>query len=97
VAGTALAATATPPSARTSTVDSSQSPTRRGPSPRPPCRRPNSAVFFPADRATHELHRRDKSGPLEFLTGGGHRGYAGRGDGSGLAVACCCSHSIGGR
>jgi len=29
--------------------------------------------------------------------GGGHRGYAAMGDGSGLMVACCCSHSMGDR
>jgi hypothetical protein len=34
---------------------------------------------------------------LDLPPGGGHRGYAAMVDGSGLMVACCCSHSIGGR
>jgi hypothetical protein len=35
--------------------------------------------------------------PLDFPPGGGHRGYAAVVDGSGLMVAWCCSHSMGGR
>jgi hypothetical protein len=34
---------------------------------------------------------------LDSPSGGGHRGYAAMVDGSGSIVACCCSHSIGGR
>jgi hypothetical protein len=34
---------------------------------------------------------------LDFPPGGGHRGYAAMADGSGLTVACCCSHSMGDR
>jgi Protein of unknown function (DUF998) len=34
---------------------------------------------------------------VEFPPGGGHRGYAAVVDGSGLMVACRCSHSIGAR
>ena len=37
------------------------------------------------------------AGDLEFPRGGGHRGYAAMVEGSGLMVACCCSHSTGGR
>jgi hypothetical protein len=34
---------------------------------------------------------------VDLPPGGGHRGYAAVVDGSGLMVACCCSHSMGGR
>lgn len=34
---------------------------------------------------------------MDLPPGGGHRGYAATGDGSGLLVACWCSHSMGGR
>jgi len=34
---------------------------------------------------------------LDLPPGGGHRGYAAVVDGSGLTVACCCSHSMGDR
>jgi hypothetical protein len=33
---------------------------------------------------------------LDFPPGGGHRGYTAVVDGSGLIVACCCSHAMGG-
>ena len=36
-------------------------------------------------------------GDPDLPPGGGHRGYAAVVDGSGLMVACCCSHSVGGR
>jgi hypothetical protein len=35
--------------------------------------------------------------PVDLPPGGGHRGYAAVVDGSGLTVACSCSHSMGGR
>jgi len=34
---------------------------------------------------------------VDLPPGGGHRGYAAVVDGSGLVVACRCSHSMGGR
>jgi hypothetical protein len=34
---------------------------------------------------------------LDLPPGGGHRGYAAMVDGSGLMMACCCSHSMGDR
>jgi hypothetical protein len=34
---------------------------------------------------------------VDLPPGGGHRGYAAVVDGSGLTVACCCSHSMGDR
>jgi transposase len=36
-------------------------------------------------------------GIVDLPPGGGHRGYAAMVDGSGLMVACWCSHSMGGR
>jgi hypothetical protein len=46
-------------------------------------------------RIAHALARRH--GTLDLPPGGGHRGYAAVVDGSGLIMACCCSHSIGDR
>jgi hypothetical protein len=60
-------------------------------------------VLPPADRSPAGYRR---YGPealarldliLDLPLGGGHRGYAAVVDGSGLMVACCCSHSMGGR
>jgi threonine/homoserine/homoserine lactone efflux protein len=39
----------------------------------------------------------DSATTVDFPPGGGHRGYAAVVDGSGLMVACCCSHSTGDR
>ena len=42
-------------------------------------------------------HWNGRAAVVEFPRGSGHRGYAAMVDGSGLTVACWCSHSMGGR
>jgi FMN phosphatase YigB (HAD superfamily) len=49
--------------------------------------------FRPGFDLAAERLRREQA---DFPPGGGHRGYAAMVDGSGM-VACCCSHSMGGR
>jgi hypothetical protein len=48
-------------------------------------------------RATRTSDHQELIAWVDFPPGGGHRGYAAVVDGSGLMVACCCSHSTGDR
>ena len=48
-------------------------------------------------RKLRDADRLPAEGLVDLPPGGGHRGYAAVVDGSGLMMACCCSHSMGGR
>jgi conjugative relaxase-like TrwC/TraI family protein len=63
-------------------------------------------LYVQLSRARHQTTLYPVVGPepqgpaeldLDLPPGGGHRGYAAMVDGSGLMVACWCSHSMGGR
>ena len=62
---------------------------------------PAVAERFLAAETTHATDNHASTcqwyGDLDLPPGGGHRGYAAVVDGSGLRVACWCSHSMGGR